>query len=678
MDGCMLKFDRNRFTNCLRIAIVPGWYEDERIECIKNFCIKHGFGNVMLFINAEEYNVGHMTVEEAKPWVDTMKKAKAVFNAEGISVSVNPWIEWGHLDRGRKLKPGQNFTTMVDMDGKTAQMVACFYDKEWRKSYLTLMEYLLREVQPDVYWIEDDFRLHNHGDLEYGGCFCELHMKKYNEKLGMNYTREEFVKKVFQCGGLTPERKAWADVSREGICEIAEIIGKKIAEISPDTDVALMSSAPSAHGLEARDWKGVLENLSQGKEKTNRIHLPAYTEISGKQYYHAFQSVSMVIRALCPEETLVLPELENASFSTFSKDSRFLRFQVESAIPLLISGMTYDIFDFVGNGAIESFGYGEAVEEITPYLQGIMDLRLSFKNMGGIIVPIDERAVYYRTYKTHWEDLAPNGEYAMGAFLAEAGFTCKYSTEKEYYGKIVCITGDNIQYFSDEQLIKLFNNNFVVLEGGGALELFRRGLGKLSNIIKAELIECDTDVQSYEQDDCGLNPDGIQGRRASAQKALGDYVKIAYSGQVKIYTNMYDSHCRFVGNGVAQGKNYAVLPYIINKLSYEQFNDLRRTALLKIVQGIQEITPVVYSEYAAIVPYIFEDKDKFVLMLINTTVNSFERIKLFFKNISAHKGIMEVSREGDIVPCNYTETEQGIILDEYFEYLSTKTLIITK
>lgn len=673
----MLKFDRNKFMNCLRIAIVPGWHEADRIESVKNFCVKHGFGNVMLFINAEEYNLGHMTIEEAKPWVETMKRAKKVLNAEGISVSVNPWIEWGHLDRGRKLKPGQDFTTMVDMNGKKTDMVACFYDENWRKYYLSFLEYLLREVQPDVYWIEDDFRLHNHGNLEYGGCFCDLHMQRYNAKLGTNYTREEFVKKVFSEGGLNPERKAWADVSREGILEIAEIIGKKIAEVSPDTDVALMSSAPSSHGLEARNWKGVLEALSQGKEKTNRIHLPAYAEISGKLYYHAFQSVSMVIRALGPEDTRILPELENATFNTFSKDSRFLRFQVESAIPLLISGMTYDIFDFVGNGAVEKFGYGEVLEDIYPYLQGIMDLKLSFGEMTGIVIPIDERAIYYRKYKNHWGDLAPYGEYVMGSFLAEAGFICKYSTEKQFRGKIVCLTGDNIQYFTDIQLKELFANNYIILEGGAVLELYNRGLGELALVEKAEFLEGDQDIQSYEQDEKGMNVNGIVGYRASAQKSLGDYVRITYAKPLDIYTKMYSSKFEYVGDGIVRAENFAVLPYVINRLLFEQFHDLRRTALWETLKKTPGDNPLVYSEYAAIVPYLFEEKNRYVLMLVNTTVNSFDHVNISLKNM-AYRSVEEVGRDGEISPCRYEKTEQGIIIAEDFEFLSTKTLIFNK
>ena len=104
--------DKREYLNCLRIQIVPEFHEKERIKSVLNFCLKHDFKNVMLFINAEEYNLGHITKEEAKPWVAAIKRAKAVFETHGLTVSLNPWIEMGHLDRLRVLKKGQKFTVM--------------------------------------------------------------------------------------------------------------------------------------------------------------------------------------------------------------------------------------------------------------------------------------------------------------------------------------------------------------------------------------------------------------------------------------------------------------------------------------------------------------------------------------------------------------------------------------
>ena len=220
-----LRVNYKEFTNCLRIAIVPDDMQDERIEEIKRYCLQYRFRNVMLFFNAEEYNVGHITKEELKPWLDTIKKAKRCFEEAGISVSLNPWMEIGHLDRGKTLKEGQKFVTMVDMNGVQSTLVTCPWDEEWRKYYFDLLAWYLREVNPDFLWIEDDFRLHNHAPLTYGGCFCEHHMKRFNAKLKMDYTREEFVKRVFAKGKPTPERLAFLEVNRETMLDISEKIG---------------------------------------------------------------------------------------------------------------------------------------------------------------------------------------------------------------------------------------------------------------------------------------------------------------------------------------------------------------------------------------------------------------------------------------------------------------------
>mgnify|MGYP006923310146 CR=1 FL=1 len=61
--------------------------------------------------------------------------------------------------------------------------------------------------------------------------------------------------------------------------------------------------------------------------------------------------------------------------------------------------MTYDIYDFVGNGIVHHFKYGEAVKEITPYLNGVLNLHLQYDTLEGIILPIDEKTVYKQDKK---------------------------------------------------------------------------------------------------------------------------------------------------------------------------------------------------------------------------------------------------------------------------------------
>ena len=670
-----LRVDKEKFTHCLRIAIVPGHYEDERIESVLRFCLDYGLTNVMLFINAEEYNVGHMTIDEAKPWVETMKKAKKVFNANGISVSLNPWIVFGHLDRGRKLKPQQNYHTMVDMHGKACEMVACFLDANWRKNYLEYAGYLIKEIDSDVYWIEDDFRLHNHGDLDFGGCFCALHMQKYNAKAGTDYTREEFVKRAMAPGKPSRERLAWLDVSREEMRGIAETIGKAIAGCGLKTRVALMSSSPVSHSIEARDWHGITEGLSQGGDKINRIHLPCYPEVNGKNYYYDFNAVSMAVRAFLPKDTLIYPEFEIGHFSSYGKDSRFLRFQIESAIPLILSGMTYDIFDFVGNGAVETAGYGPEIKALTPYLQAVMDQKPGFENLTGVIVPIDERSCSKRESFTAWREMSPT-EFNLAAYFSAWGINYAYSLEKEFKNKIVAISGGNAEIFTDAQLKALFENNFVFLDGGALLYLKRRGLGGLIGLKDAERKKDNINFQSYEQAE-GHTVNGIKGYRASTQFCAGDYVRAGYENAPQVWSKLYSSVQEYVGEGIVGFNGFMVNPFVLDRHLYDAVHDLRKFGVYHFLQGCKVVQPLVFSNHSGLSPYLYEKKDKFILLLTNSTVNNFNKIVLTVKDLK-FGGIQTITREGKLKNTVYKQNGVCLTINEPLEYLSTAAFVLTK
>jgi hypothetical protein len=673
------------FTNCLRTTVAPDELQDERIEAVKSHCLTCGFENVILFIANEEFFTGHLTREEAVPWIETIKKAKRILNASGISVSLNPWHELGHVDRGRTLKPGQNFVTMRDFNGLTCGVVACPLDKNWREYYFDILQYYAREVRPDFYWIEDDFRLHNHDanlpgeperHLEFGGCFCEHHIKLFNSHLGTDYTRGELVKKIFAPGPLSRERQAWLDVSRETMRELAAEIGRRIVEASPDTKPALMSSAPAWHCMEARDWEGLHRGLAAGGPVINRIHLPLYEEtVAAKHYYYHFNAVSMAIRRFIPEDALIYPELENNSYSTYSKDRRFLRFQLESAIPLGLNGMTYDIYDFCGNGPVESFGYGAEIAKARPYLQAVQNLGLRQADLTGVVVPIDEKAVYHNSVNTGWQDLMPD-EFNTAGYLSAMGVNYRYSLEKHFSGSIVALFNSGVNNFTDDELRDLFADNFVFIDGGAALKLVKRGLGTLASIKSAVFSPANSGLQSYEQAEEGVVVGGIRGRRASAQKQAGDWVNISYGGGVTVLSRLYTHWRKPAGPGFVIAEKFAVLPFVYNQKLMEQFNDLRRDFVYRALAGAAKNRgPVVFTNYPAVSPYLYKKADGYVLVLVNSTVTGFPELSFSVEDL-AFERIDMISRTGTIRPVSFTRKEGTISIDENFEHLSTKTLLL--
>lgn len=671
-------FNFGDFVNCLRIAIVPGHYEQQRIDATIGFCKKYSFSNVMLFINAEEYNRGHMTAEEARPWVACIKRAKSALEENGISVSLNPWMEIGHLDRGRTLKEGQDFQTMVDLNGKAASMVACPLDPNWQGYFREFYTYLLKEIEPEIVWIEDDFRFHNHGDLEYGGCFCPIHMREYNGRLGTDYTREEFVEKVFAQGKASKERICWLDTQRESMNKTAGFFGEIVREASPNTKVGLMSSTAAKHCSEGRDWRAVHKGLSGTGIKIDRIHLPCYIECGGKEYYTQFNSTSMIVRAFLEDDVLVYPELENAAFSPFCKSPRFLRFQLESSIPLVISGMTYDIFDFTGNGPIEAFGYGQEIRNLYPYMRAVQKLELHFSRMRGMVLPVSEKACYYKEDVRTWQELHPD-EFDFAGLVGGLGLNYCLRADKGIKDAFVALTGDASSAFDDEELARLFAENFVFADGKTVLLLQERGLLRLIGARQAEMLKSDTGRQSYEQLDVEIMQGcAINGWRASAQAKAGDYVRIEYenSENLKVYTRLYD-HCEeYVGKGVVAGKTFAVWPYVLHGQQYEQYNLMRRAVLSDILFACEKIQ--VISAEEGVFPYLFETDGQYVLILVNATVDSFADIRFKVKGVDFTGISLLDKRTGRVEKAKFSRQGAEVKIDQAFEYLSTHTLLLNK
>ncbi|MCD6218755.1 hypothetical protein J7K43_00030, partial [Candidatus Calescamantes bacterium] len=240
-----------KFRYILRFTLLPDYKVEENLEKLLKFCRRGLIEEVAFSINTEEMNVGHIPLEEIEPWLNVVKKGRDELEKYNIEVSLYSWETLLHCDRGRKLFPGQNFTTMVDLLGNRAQAVACPLSSEWQE-YIVEKYRRLSEIKPHILWIEDDFRIHNHSPLIWGGGFCELHLEEYSRRLGRKVEREEFVRELLKEGVPTEERRVWLEVNGEIMNKVVKKISEAVHEVSPSTRMGLMTSIPSTHASEGR------------------------------------------------------------------------------------------------------------------------------------------------------------------------------------------------------------------------------------------------------------------------------------------------------------------------------------------------------------------------------------------------------------------------------------------
>ena len=231
------------FRYIFRFCCDPGFNDESELQSLDRYVREARIDDVAVFANVEELNTGHMTREEQDVYLRLMERVRDLLSGMGVTFSVNHWHSVMHADLGKRMDPSLGFRPMVDVEGNEAALCVCPLCEKWQRHIAGLYARYAR-LEPSILWVEDDFRLHNHAPLVWGGCFCEEHMRLYSERAGKTLTREEFLRGVLRPGPPHPYRKIWLDVSRETMLCAARAIGQAVRQASATAKVGLMSSVP--------------------------------------------------------------------------------------------------------------------------------------------------------------------------------------------------------------------------------------------------------------------------------------------------------------------------------------------------------------------------------------------------------------------------------------------------
>ncbi|MDR2618462.1 MAG: hypothetical protein LBC62_06295, partial [Treponema sp.] len=623
-----------------------------------DFCAKAGIDDITFFCAPEELSQGHLTGEEQERFISFFKKAKALTEKQGMTFSINNWTTLYHTDRGRRLRPGQNFGLMVDPDGQEAAVAACPLDPGFRAYYADQLK-RFGVLNPRIFWIEDDFRLHNHHPLRWGGCFCERHIEEFSKRAGKNLTREEFVEGILRPGVPHLYRKIWLDAARETMIGLAEAFNSAMREVSPSTALGLMSSDPSVHCAEGRDWDRLLGALCKGGAVVNRPHLPAYNERAPQEYLWYFNTVSVLSRACLPPETVVYPELENFPFPRASKSRAFTRYQIETALALGIDGITMDILDFSGNAAPMA-GQAENLAGSKAFLSACNETGVFKWTREGINVLFSPDS----SYTLHTEngrdmaELYPHENFWGGVF-GSMGVPFVYNKDrKAVKGKIAAVSGQFFRNLKAPELEALFADNFVILDGAAAETLYKMGAGSLAGITNVTRVPSDEAVVSYEE--MARSEEGYAVPRISAQSSFEFIYLIEYEKDAGVLGGLFSPAHERKGNGTVVFKGRVlILPYSGNGYIPMALNELRRRVIFRELQkaalrfsgsGIMAADHVNFGAYA------FADKGRQALFVINGSADPVDRIKLWRPGGNGEPVEM-IARSGNLKPRCQNEGE---------------------
>ena len=618
------------FIYTLRYMLDPRANTPTKDEKLIEFVKKGKIDDVAFFINGEELNHSHLTKAETQLWLDAIKPLQKKLSEIGVTTSLNPWTTIMHSDRGYQVNPEIGFNTFVDIDGNKAQDMACPADPTWRK-YLANTYAQYASIHPRRLWLEDDFRHYNHSPLKLM-CFCDYHMQLYNEKLGKKETRAEFVKKMLQPGKPTKERQVYLDQARQEMIETEHIIEQAVHKVSPETDLAQMTSYPDWHALEGRDWDNLFKaQAGKGHPKVARPHLPAYNEVAPLQYGRYFEEYTRITAAFLGEDAELYPELESYMYSPLIKSTAFTAFQIITSALIGSQGILLNLFDMMGNGINDSWHYAEMLAQIKPFVNQLLENRLPIDHLRGIKVLVDQDSSYYLQTKTgkNVEELLPH-EKNWASLLGAFGFATTIlpiSKKTSLKNEVVAISGQLLRNLTNAQVTELVKNNFVLLDGESVQVLLDRKLGNLLHIEKAEWHPVRSNYQVFEQAD-GQTVDGVKSPRITMLQQTGNYLKIDYQAQssVKVWSFAYNAVDEKLGNVMAVIDQHIVVLPMDQDLRYgweSQFTTYKQGLLQQILDSVK---PVDYLVDMPNVKLLVEN-DGQKIWLTNFTLDGYQQLK---------------------------------------------------
>ncbi|HOX39013.1 MAG TPA: hypothetical protein PL033_13590 [Candidatus Brocadiia bacterium] len=374
----------------LRFHILPDADAHKRVSEVIAFCKRFRIEEVHLFVYPEEWNRGHVTEAELAEYCRMMRKEVARMKSAGLKVGCNPWSTTLHTGRGRRLRDGQNFETIVSPSGVKDPVCASMACPEWRR--FIAREYAeLARIGFDVLWLEDDWRYHNHDPLDWGGGFEDGFLRMFSDAVGRKVAREELRENILKPGEPHPWRGVWLDLWKRQNEASAAAIRDAVAKANPAARLGLMSSGAEVHSAEGRDWPGLFNAMAIQGETVHRPHYTSYGEVPGTCLARSAAMLDLQ-KTLRPEGLRSYPELENFPFGQFSKSFALTFAQMAVAQIYGSDGILLDLHPMTGNGVGEEPGIGEMLLQSRPGLELLGGLFPASMKSRGVGIPFNPQA----------------------------------------------------------------------------------------------------------------------------------------------------------------------------------------------------------------------------------------------------------------------------------------------
>lgn len=435
---------------------------------------------------------GESSLRAYEKFGDLLREVKEELADDGFEIGwwCSPTLAIGPISNTKYIGQ-QHVQKMVGIDGTVSSVANCPLDPNFQDLYSLYVRTIVEKATPSVILFEDDFRFGTNYGIGYG-CFCPRHVERFSTVIGKSVTREE-LNTIFRKGDAQAAqyRRAWAELMRDSLVELATALRTVVDSIAPDTRLALCQPAMS-------DFDG---DMTEAVAKAFAGHTRPLVRLWGTEYRsdsaNSFPAATfhmLYSKFTLPHDFELIHESDSYPHTRFFFSATKLRALLTLSMFYGFDGSLAYITQYT-DGPLEEKGYTSMVRtsrdfftQLRRSVEGfqLIGPQVLYKPLAHVHRPIQNGQVPHHT--------APSWALVLGRF----GIPCIPYVETNNEGSPVFICGEYILELSEEEIHTLLSGS-VFLDGLAASYLCQLGYSELIGVEAAEMDKADCIAIGYEK-----------------------------------------------------------------------------------------------------------------------------------------------------------------------------------
>ncbi|MEG1879931.1 MAG: hypothetical protein RR145_01285, partial [Oscillospiraceae bacterium] len=608
---------------------------------------------------------GFPPLEKHEESARLMKKATELLRNIGVRVSLQISNTLGHGEYIKKndcsglVYKDSPIGKMMGIDGATSDYCFCWNNEKFREySFEFVKKYA--KIMPDCVWVDDDLRVHNHGEISFG-CFCDTCIAKFNDIYDTEFSRETLAEEFYY--GDVKIRKQYIDFIRDGLSEYTKLLTNAVMEVSPKSQMGYQYDLATGYGGCDVDFIFDAMKTASDKIPKSRPGGGYYSDYNPNEMLEKMMLISHANAETPKYVSDICPEVENTPDVFFGKSIHGTCLESTMYLSYGCNSLSYAT---LMTPYEPLWWHGEMLGEFLkhkPYWNEIISKNKNSNNTG-VCVYLPKNSYLKNMNKgddvNEWAKVFWN----EGKNFLRFGVPICHNLD----GAVTyLITSHIVDSLTDDEIMALID--MPVLTDGNALEkLISRGYGKYFSV-KAEVFNPVMYKEVFENHPVNQNSIGASWRQGGLNSDLKSHLLFDKNGDTERISTYFsciedDEYC--MANAIVKtygnkGGKWAVFGYGLwdTVLSFDKRNQI--ISAIDYICGNKLPAVILNRNQVCTIPHTNSEGEMVYVTLLNCCIGNSNIIELAIRN-PIGENFFFMSGDVSKTPLTYVKHGENYIL----------------